>query len=109
MYRVLESKDMAKLVSYVPQEHKPPFPYLVREIVLMGGRTPHLGGFFGGVSRKDKKIALDALEMVGISELADRSYNQLSGGQRQLVLMARAIAQETPLISLMNPRRRSIF
>lgn len=97
----LRIEDMAKLVSYVPQEHKPPFPYLVREVVLMG-RTPHLGGFFG-VSRKDKKIALDALEMVGITELADRPYSQLSGGQRQMVLMARAIAQETPLMFLDEP------
>ncbi|MDD4498586.1 MAG: ABC transporter ATP-binding protein, partial [Methanosarcinaceae archaeon] len=97
----LRIEDMAKLVSYVPQEHKPPFPYLVREVVLMG-RTPHLGGFFG-VSRKDKKIALDALDMVGITELADRPYSQLSGGQRQMVLMSRAIAQETPLMFLDEP------
>ncbi|WP_421909057.1 ABC transporter ATP-binding protein [Methanolacinia petrolearia] len=39
-------EELAKIVSYVPQDHKPPFPYLVREVVLMG-RTPHLGGFSG--------------------------------------------------------------
>ena len=47
-------KDIAKLMSYVPQEHKPSFPYLVRDVVLMG-RTPHLKGVFGA-SSKDNKI-----------------------------------------------------
>ena len=94
-------EELAKTVSYVPQEHKPPFPYLVREVVLMG-RTPHLGGFFG-VKRKDKEIALHALDRLEISHLADRPYNQLSGGQRQLVLIARAIAQDTPIMFLDEP------
>jgi len=88
-------------VSYVPQEHKPPFPYLVREVVLMG-RTPHLGGLFG-VKKKDKEIALDALDQLEISRLADHPYNQLSGGERQMVLIARAIAQDTPLMFLDEP------
>lgn len=94
-------EDMAKVVAYVPQEHKPPFPYLVKEVVLMG-RTPHLGGFFG-VKRADKKKALDALELLDISHLGEEPYNQLSGGQRQMVLIARAIAQETKLIFLDEP------
>ncbi len=94
-------EHLARLVAYVPQEHKPPFPYLVREVVLMG-RTPHLGGFFG-IRRRDREIAMDALATLGISDLADRPYNQLSGGQRQMVLMARAIAQDTPLLFLDEP------
>lgn len=94
-------EELAKVVSYVPQEHKPPFPYLVREVVLMG-RTPHLGGFFG-VKRRDKEIALNALEKLEIADLASRPYNQLSGGQRQMVLMARAIAQDTPIMFLDEP------
>ncbi len=97
----LDIKDMAKLVAYVPQEHKPPFPYLVSEVVLMG-RTPYLGGVFG-ISRKDKKKALDALELLGIAHLADKPYNQLSSGQRQMVLIARAITQETELMFLDEP------
>ncbi len=92
---------LARLVAYVPQEHKPPFPYLVREVVLMG-RTPHLGGFFG-IRRRDREIAMDALATLGISDLADRPYNQLSGGQRQMLLMARAIAQDTPVLFLDEP------
>lgn len=99
--RRLSVREMAGYAAYVPQEHKPPFPYLVREVVLMG-RTPHLGGIFG-VSNRDKGIALEALRMLGIRELADRPYNRLSGGQRQMVLIARAIAQDTKLIFLDEP------
>lgn len=94
-------EKMAKLVAYVPQEHKPPFPYLVKEVVLMG-RTPHLRGVFG-ISRKDKERALDALEVLEIGHLADQPYNQLSGGQRQMVLMARAISQDTKIMFLDEP------
>lgn len=94
-------EEMAKLVAYVPQEHKPPFPYLVKEIVLMG-RTPHIRGVFG-ISDSDKNKALDALKMLGILHIANRPYNQLSGGQRQLVLIARAVTQETKFLFLDEP------
>lgn len=94
-------EEMAKIVSYVPQEHRPPFPYLVKEVVMMG-RTPHLGGVFG-ISRDDKKKVADALELLEIPHLADKPYSQLSGGQRQLVLIARAVAQETKLMLLDEP------
>jgi len=96
-----KTEKFAKTVSYVPQEHKPPFPYLVKEVVLMG-RTPHLNGFFG-LKRKDKQTALDALGILGISEIADKPYNMLSGGQRQMVLIARALAQDTPVLFLDEP------
>jgi len=94
-------ENLSKTVAYVPQEHKPPFPYLSREVVLMG-RTPHLKGFFG-IKKHDKQIAHDAMDLLGILEFADDPYNQLSGGQRQMVLMARAIAQDTPLMFLDEP------
>ena len=97
----IKTSRMAKLVAYIPQEHKPPFPFLVKEIVLMG-RTPHMGGIFG-IQKEDKEKAMEALDLLGISSLADRSYNRLSGGQRQMVLIARAIAQETDLILLDEP------
>ncbi|MFW5753349.1 MAG: ABC transporter ATP-binding protein [Marinilabiliaceae bacterium] len=97
----LAVKDMAKMVSYVPQDHKPPFPYLVKDVVLMG-RTPHLQGVFG-ISRDHKRKVIEALNVIGMMDMADKPYNQLSGGQRQLVLIARSVAQETPLIFLDEP------
>lgn len=93
--------QMARMVSYVPQEHKPPFPYLVKDVVLMG-RTPHLSGLFGIPARHKKKVS-EAMELIGITHMADTPYNQLSGGQRQMVLIARAVAQETPLLFLDEP------
>ncbi|WP_300673352.1 ABC transporter ATP-binding protein [Desulfoluna sp.] len=94
-------REMAKTVAYVPQDHKPPFPYLVREVVLMG-RTPHMNGLFG-VTRQEKEKAEEALALLSMEHLADKTYNSLSGGQRQMVLMARAIAQETEIMFLDEP------
>lgn len=99
--RRMSIREMARLVSYVPQDHKPPFPYLVKEVVLMG-RTPHLSGVFG-VSRENRRKAEAAMELIGITHLADSPYNRLSGGQRQMVLIARAVAQETPMLFLDEP------
>jgi iron complex transport system ATP-binding protein len=97
----LSVREMARQVAYVPQEHQTPFPYLVRDVVLMG-RTPHAGAFFG-ISRRDREKAREALSLMELADIAERPYNQLSGGQRQLVLIARALAQETRLMFLDEP------
>ncbi|HHV39155.1 MAG TPA: ABC transporter ATP-binding protein, partial [Tepidimicrobium sp.] len=97
----LRPKELSRYISYVPQEHKLSFPFTVEEIVLMG-RTPYLGGF-SGPSDEDIKYTNDAIKRVGIENIVNRSYTELSGGQRQLVLIARAIAQDTPIVVMDEP------
>ena len=97
----MKPSALAAHVAYVPQEHKQAFPFTVRDMVLMG-RTPRMSGWFR-LRKEDERIADEAMERIGISDLADRPCSQLSGGQRQLVLIARAMAQQTPLILLDEP------
>ncbi len=94
-------RERAGLLAVVPQEHTPPFPYSVFEAVLMG-RAPHVG-LYAAPSSADEDAVVSALEAVGISALADRCYTRISGGERQLVLIARALAQEAPLLLLDEP------
>lgn len=93
--------EVSKIITHVAQEHKPSFPYKVKEVVMMG-RTPHLGGVFGP-KRKDIEITIKAMEKAGVVDLAERIYTDLSGGQRQLVLIARAFAQDTDMMLLDEP------
>ncbi|GAB6097050.1 ABC transporter ATP-binding protein [Desulfatiferula olefinivorans] len=88
-------------MAYVPQSHEGAFPYTVLDMVLMG-RTAHLP-FFSSPGRQDAAVALDALDKVGIVAMRDRPFTMLSGGERQLVLIARALAQETPVIVMDEP------
>ena len=97
----MKPSALAAHVAYVPQEHRQAFPFTVWDMVLMG-RTPRMSGWFR-LRKEDERIAEEAMQRIGISHLADRSCSQLSGGQRQLVLLARAMAQQTPLILLDEP------
>lgn len=91
----------AKIIAVVPQEHEPPFPYSVFDVVLMG-RAMHLG-IFSSPSKKDFEKAMNAINLVGIEHLKEQPYTKISGGERQLTLIARAIAQDAPVMVLDEP------
>ena len=94
-------RQLAHVLAYVPQAHTPPFPFAVRDVVLMA-RTAHLG-IFGSPSRGDAAIAEDAMETLGVSHLAHALYTEISGGERQLVLIARALAQQSEFLVMDEP------
>ncbi|MEL6316435.1 MAG: ABC transporter ATP-binding protein, partial [Pseudomonadota bacterium] len=97
----LDRRAVARRVAYVPQAHAAVFPYAVRDMVLMG-RTAHRG-LFASPGPEDRDRAEAALAELGIAHLAGRDYTRISGGQRQLALIARALAQDAPLIVMDEP------
>lgn len=97
----------AKCISLVPQESDQIFPFTVLDLVLMG-RSPHLSGF-AMPGAEDEKTAWQALELLGATNLAKRRVNQISGGERQLATVARALAQQAPVMLLDEPTNHLDF
>jgi len=97
----ISAKQLAGKVAYIPQSHFPSFNYSVLDMVLMGTANQISG--IGSPGNRHIESAEKALARVGISELRDRGYAQISGGEQQLVLMARAIVQDARIWMLDEP------
>lgn len=97
----IKFKELAKKVAFVPQKSMHTFGFTVFQMVLMG-RTASVG-MFASPDKKDEEIALKALEKVGMLDFKDRIFNSLSGGESQLVRIARALTQQTKLIIVDEP------
>lgn len=105
----IDGKDMSKMkprekatyVAYIPQATSPAFAYNVMDMVLMG-TTSRMSGM-ANPGAEEKRVALDALAKMGIEHLADRDYTKISGGEQQMVLIARALAQGAKILIMDEP------
>lgn len=97
----LSLKQRAMLMAYVPQKHQAAFSYDCLDVVCMG-RHPH-GSIFSRYTDKDRQLAIENLNRMGIANLSNRPYTDLSGGEQQMVLIARALTQKAKVLILDEP------
>jgi len=94
-------KELAQRIAYLPQKHQACFAYTVADVVLMG-RLPHTA-FCAPFTREDRRLAAGNLERLGISHLSQLPYTQISGGEQQLTLLARALTQGAAVFVMDEP------
>lgn len=99
--RNMPAAELSHRVAYIPQSHSPVFNFSVFDMVLMG-TTAQLSQF-ASPGREQKRLAEAAMERIGISHLRDRGCSNISGGERQLALIARAIAQQAKILVMDEP------
>ena len=99
--RKMERTDLSRKVAFVPQGYDVAFPYTILEYVLMG-RAPYISAF-ASPSEEDIRIAVDAIREVGVYHLIEKPVNEVSGGEHQLALIARALAQQPEILLLDEP------
>lgn len=97
----MTAKELSDCIAYIPQLHYPAFNYSVLDMVLMG--TGHQFSIMSAPGAAEMARSREALSKIGISHLADRDFSSLSGGEQQLVLMARALVQQAPIWILDEP------
>ncbi len=95
------ARDLAKRVAYIPQASAPTYNYTVRQMVTMG-RTVHLPPF-SSPTKEDDSIVSDALQRMSIFDLAEEGFGEISGGERQLALIARALVQQGKILLMDEP------
>ena len=96
-----DRKRLAALIGYVPQVHEPPFPFSVLDVVVMGSVVRE--NLFIGPSHRAYRDAEATLERLGVSYLRDKVYTEVSGGERQMVLIARALMQRPAFLMMDEP------
>ena len=97
----LSRRRRAQLIAFVPQHPELPAGMSVLDYTLLG-RTPHIG-YFGVETDQDRRLCADLLDHLGVADLADRHLSTLSGGELQRAVLARALAQQAPVLLLDEP------
>ena len=99
--RGIAQREMASMIAYIPQSHRPTFGYTVQDTVLMG--VTHRLSPFAAPRAEHVRQAREAMARVGVQDMAERNFSHLSGGEQQLVLVARALCQQSRILVMDEP------